>query len=204
MLLGCQGVRFMIIQMQGIDTFFASENLIFFIAAFSFHHNYFLFNNRGGVQAFDGDDNIWYDLSSNEGNYWSDYRSRYPSNYTGGYEIPGFNGKVDLYPLLITDFDQDGIKYKNLLKILDKKLKNVDRIFAKGKMMEDRFLNNIGMMGEGVWWKDGGFERKYQIEDLNHYFCPKFPEPVHNPREEVSFFLKYVEKLYLRKTIKKI
>ena len=70
------------------------------------HHNWFSDNNGGGVQAFDdGKDNLWDDNIS-EGNYWSDYSSRYPSASDNGtvwnisYQIDGNEGSVDRYPLV--------------------------------------------------------------------------------------------------------
>ncbi len=61
----------------------------------SIHHNTFIDNNLGGTsQAIDnGTNNIWYDLNTNEGNYWSDWLG------TGNYSIAGDAGSVDPYPL---------------------------------------------------------------------------------------------------------
>ena len=59
------------------------------------HHNIFVDNNLGGTsQAYDeGENNIWYDSTINEGNYWSDYTG------FGSYSIDGSAGSVDPYPL---------------------------------------------------------------------------------------------------------
>jgi parallel beta-helix repeat protein len=64
------------------------------------HHNRFVDNNKGGEsQGYDnGEGNIWYDVLSSEGNYWSDWSG---INY---YNIDGSAGKTDKYPL-----DEDGI-----------------------------------------------------------------------------------------------
>jgi len=63
------------------------------------HHNRFVDNNKGGEsQGYDtGEGNIWYDVRSSEGNYWSDWSG---INY---YNIDGPAGKTDKYPL-----DEDG------------------------------------------------------------------------------------------------
>ena len=60
------------------------------------HHNSFLKNNLwyGTSQAADdGKYNVWYDLDSEEGNYWSNYAG------TGNYSIDGLANVYDLYPL---------------------------------------------------------------------------------------------------------
>ena len=63
-----------------------------------FHHNSFINNGFGGMlesQAYDTSPNIWYDISSTEGNFWSDLIWDDSANYT----IAGYGGCVDLYPL---------------------------------------------------------------------------------------------------------
>ncbi len=59
------------------------------------HHNTFVDNNPGGTsQALDaGSNNFWYDSTTLEGNYWSDWSG------TGSYSIDGAAGAIDLYPL---------------------------------------------------------------------------------------------------------
>lgn len=59
------------------------------------HHNTFVDNNVGGTsQAFDeGPNNTWYEESTLEGNYWSDFSG------TGNYSIDGSSLSFDLYPL---------------------------------------------------------------------------------------------------------
>ncbi len=59
------------------------------------HHNTFLDNNLVGTsQAYDdGNNNIWCDVITNEGNFWSDWSG------TGYYYIDGSAGAFDLYPL---------------------------------------------------------------------------------------------------------
>ena len=58
------------------------------------HHNYFIDNNLyGSSQAYDhGLNNVFYDLETNEGNWWSDWDG-------GNYDIDGNTMSVDLYPL---------------------------------------------------------------------------------------------------------
>ena len=61
------------------------------------YHNYFIFNNQGNTQAYDdGTNNLWYDSSANEGNYWSDYSG------SGSYSINGLANAYDLYPSYAT------------------------------------------------------------------------------------------------------
>jgi len=59
------------------------------------HHNVFQDNALGGTsQAYDvGTNNIWYDTSTNQGNYWSDWSG------SGSYSIDGSAGSEDPYPL---------------------------------------------------------------------------------------------------------
>ena len=72
---------------HGVAIGYGSYNLI--------HHNNFTNNNIGGSsQGYDsGSDNIWYDIISSEGNFWSDYVE------PGTYSIDGSANSEDLYPL---------------------------------------------------------------------------------------------------------
>ncbi|MCE7740962.1 MAG: hypothetical protein GOP50_00765 [Candidatus Heimdallarchaeota archaeon] len=57
------------------------------------HHNHFIDNRIGHSQARDsGTNNIWWDISTSEGNWWNDWSG-------GDYIIDGTAGSVDLYPL---------------------------------------------------------------------------------------------------------
>ncbi len=58
------------------------------------HHNTFVNNNLGGTSQAcdDGTNNYWYDTTTLEGNYWSDWSG------TGSYSIDGSAGSIDLYP----------------------------------------------------------------------------------------------------------
>ncbi|MFW9914125.1 MAG: NosD domain-containing protein [Candidatus Thorarchaeota archaeon] len=57
------------------------------------HHNVFIKNQPGMIQALDnGSNNQWYDPDTEEGNYWSDYAGE------GNYSIAGAAGKADIYP----------------------------------------------------------------------------------------------------------
>ena len=59
------------------------------------HHNDFVANGQNTSQAYDnGTDNQWYEETTMEGNYWSDY------NGTGSYLIAGSAGTSDPYPSL--------------------------------------------------------------------------------------------------------
>ena len=59
------------------------------------HHNNFEDNNLGGTsQAYDdGENNIWYDEATEEGNYWSEWNKKRP------YRIDGDAKSKDRYPL---------------------------------------------------------------------------------------------------------
>ncbi len=59
------------------------------------HHNSFIDNNLGGTsQAYDeGINNTWYEEETEEGNHWSDWRSKKP------YLIDGDANATDPYPL---------------------------------------------------------------------------------------------------------
>ena len=61
------------------------------------HHNAFIDNYIGGTsQAFDyGANNTWFDESTLEGNYWSDYSG------IGNYSIDGVINSTDPYPLTV-------------------------------------------------------------------------------------------------------
>jgi parallel beta-helix repeat protein len=62
----------------------------------SFHHNSFVDNYMGGSsQAADSSNLacVWYDISTNEGNFWNDYLG------SGNYTIAGVAGAEDPYPL---------------------------------------------------------------------------------------------------------
>ena len=58
------------------------------------YYNDFIDNYPGYNQAWDdGSNNVWYNTTTNEGNYWSDYDG------VGAYEIGGPAGSIDPYPL---------------------------------------------------------------------------------------------------------
>lgn len=59
------------------------------------HHNTFIDNNPGGTsQASDnGENNTWYDITTEKGNHWSDWDSKKP------YPIDGTSNVTDPYPL---------------------------------------------------------------------------------------------------------
>jgi parallel beta-helix repeat protein len=69
----------------------------------SVHHNVFVINNGGGIQAYDTDPflNLWYDPIAAEGNYWSDWDT------VGPYYVDGESGSSDIYPLGESDSDSD-------------------------------------------------------------------------------------------------
>ncbi|NPD90619.1 MAG: hypothetical protein HGN29_18055 [Asgard group archaeon] len=64
----------------------------------AFHHNNFLNNSEAAFydyQAYDRETNIWYEISTNEGNYWSDLVWDDDAIYI----IGGHGQNIDLYPL---------------------------------------------------------------------------------------------------------
>ena len=77
-----------------------SDNLNYGIVIYngkfnSIHHNSFINNNQGTIQAFDsGFSNLWYDSITEKGNFWSDFSG------IGTYTIAGPALAEDLYPLL--------------------------------------------------------------------------------------------------------
>lgn len=65
------------------------------------HHNNFIDNNNGKVQAADGGASINYWNTSSEGNYWSDYNSSNREKIgKQPYNITGSSNSRDFYPLL--------------------------------------------------------------------------------------------------------
>lgn len=67
---------------------------------FTVHHNNFISNNAGGAsQALEDtpptQNAVWYDVATNEGNYWDDYVG------TGNYDIDGTANEFDPYPLAV-------------------------------------------------------------------------------------------------------
>jgi parallel beta-helix repeat protein len=69
----------------------------------SVHHNMFVNNNGGLVQGLDTDAHVnhWYDASTAEGNYWSDWVGYGPYSIDGNQEV------FDFYPLGESDSDFD-------------------------------------------------------------------------------------------------
>jgi parallel beta-helix repeat protein len=59
------------------------------------HHNSFIYNTNSSQAIDDGINNQWFDSSTNEGNYWSDYIG------TGTYQINGSASSSDPYPLSV-------------------------------------------------------------------------------------------------------
>jgi len=81
------------------------------------HHNIFIENTcNGTAQATDyGLSNIWYDVNSNEGNYWDDYSG------VGSYSIFGDSNSTDPYPLseipIYWEFNNNNYYYFFLLLV---------------------------------------------------------------------------------------
>lgn len=90
---------------------------------------------------------------------------------------------------------QDGIKYESLLKIIREMLLiyNVEKIYAKGKLLEDRFLNKGGMYGETICYREWKYDKKtLRITDLNNYGVEKFDKHLF----ELSYFLENANFLF--------
>jgi parallel beta-helix repeat protein len=106
------------------------------------HHNNFVDNNNGGgSQALDnGANNIWYDESTMEGNYYSDYSG------VGPYSIDGSAGSEDLYPFLSPIplsliYIDAAIRnsYKLNFQILIPKIISISRCFEISSSLDIRF-----------------------------------------------------------------
>ena len=82
------------------------------------HHNIFIDNNyNGSPQAIDnGNSNIWYDVNSQEGNFWNDYSGE------GPYLIYGYSNSTDPYPLskipIYSDFNYKNFYYFFLVLVI--------------------------------------------------------------------------------------
>ncbi|MHA1400803.1 MAG: right-handed parallel beta-helix repeat-containing protein [Candidatus Heimdallarchaeaceae archaeon] len=63
-----------------------------------FGNNFTSNNLDGSSQGFDdGEENVWYNIYTDTGNYWSDWSG------TGSYSIAGIAGSEDLYPIEVND-----------------------------------------------------------------------------------------------------
>jgi len=100
------------------------------------HHNIFIDNNyNGSPQAIDdGNANIWYDVNSQEGNFWSDYFF----DSGGPYLIYGYSNSTDPYPLskipVYSDFNYKNFYYFFLVLVI---------IPAYGIFRADKYLKEI-------------------------------------------------------------
>jgi len=98
------------------------------------HHNIFIDNNYNGTpQAIDdGNANIWYEVNSQEGNWWSDYSE------VGPYLIYGYSNSTDPYPLskipVYSDFNYKNFYYFFLVLVI---------IPAYGIFKANKFLKEI-------------------------------------------------------------
>ena len=77
------------------------------------HHNDLIFNHAGGIQGCDKDGGNNWDDGGGQGNFWSDYISRYPLASNDGvtwdtpYQIDGGAGGKDDHPLAFVTFEDD-------------------------------------------------------------------------------------------------
>ena len=75
--------------MVGVDCSGGSDGSLF-------HHNSFINNYADGSSQASDSSNlpcVWYDSSTNEGNFWNDYLG------SGNYTLAGVAGAEDPYPL---------------------------------------------------------------------------------------------------------
>lgn len=108
-------------------------------------------------------------------------------------------------------WESDGKEYLEVLRIIQSKLKNVDRIFAKGNYMETRVLNNLGMYNNSICLKFSPGPYEYEIEDLNYHGVDKYDDAMkkfqlkqggdikfekHDPLRECWYFMGEILKLY--------
>jgi len=71
------------------------------------YRNIFIDNNPSYCQAYDdGINNVWYNTSTLEGNYWNDYIG------SGNYSTDGAAGSADIYPLSDTDEDELPVEWE--------------------------------------------------------------------------------------------
>jgi len=67
------------------------------------YHNNFINNDKN---AYDAHISVWENMDLEEGNYWDDYKERYPDAANDGhiwdtpYEIPPYGPMMDMYPLV--------------------------------------------------------------------------------------------------------
>lgn len=74
-------------------------------------------------------------------------------------------------------WDDDGITPYNLFWELDHLLSNVRCIYAKGKYMEERFINQIGLYGNSVYKDEYKVTPKtYIVKDLNKCNIRKYDD----------------------------
>ncbi len=98
------------------------------------HHNIFIDNiHNGSSQAVDdGEFNIWFDVNSQEGNFWNDYSG------VGPYLIYGYSNSTDPYPLskipVYSDFNYKNFYYFFLVLVI---------IPAYGIFKAGKFLKEI-------------------------------------------------------------
>ena len=88
-------------------------------------------------------------------------------------------------------WDWPGEKYETVLHTVKDMIKGT-RLFAKGTILENRFINDLGMQGEHVVYKEVKHYGEIKVENLTHYGCPKYPEVYHDPEREVSCFLGFI------------
>jgi len=87
-------------------------------------------------------------------------------------------------------WDFPGHDYEKVLSFITIQLKNVQKIYAKGKFLEERFLNDVGMYGSSIVQKDWIEPKKYPIIDLNMFGIEKFD---HSLYRYMKMFQKSIE-----------
>jgi len=187
----------------------ANDNIIY--------HNYLLENEK---QGYDEGDNQWDNGFPCGGNYWSDYREKYPDakeiNDTGIWDIPyEGNGFIDRYPLMREPFFEVEItspKHSILFPIMVNKDDEVsigytientgeageeDVIFIFNNSEKDRdtiiLYPNESYHGEFHWNTEGVTEGFYKIEIISDNDVDTAPVIVSskNPVFKIILLLKY-------------
>ena len=139
------------------------------------HHNNLVENNNGGVQARDDGRGTLWDDGNLEGNFWYDYRTRYPSADHNGriwdtpYEVPGIAGVNDSYPLL---YARDGLDPTAPLILRDNTAKRATTgdLFSFSAEFTDDFgivVANVVYSYDGIDFKN---ETMTRIDDTNRQY----------------------------------
>jgi len=76
-----------------------------------------------------------------------------------------------------SQWNQEGVLYSQVLKKIKEKIKGAE-VWAKGKFLEDRFLNNKGMYGESICQRQWT-GREIYVNELNDLGIKKFDDAMY-------------------------